>query len=147
MIKYCIRIFLPVLFLVPTFFSCSEPEPPNLDSWVKAYRYQEEPVTEGDFFMLMEWDLTISKNAENKYVGELTVNGQQTAMTIAGNITGDAQSIAFIYSSSVEGTANTFQPGDTLFMLKKSNNNLITQWHAATPRLRENPPATCNCFQ
>jgi hypothetical protein len=147
-VKYCIRFSLPVLLFVATFVSCSEPAPPNLDSWVKKYTYSEDPVSAGeDFLMVMSWDLAISKSAENKYVGELTVNGQQTAMTIAGDVTGDQQSIAFIYTSSAEGTANTFQPGDTLFMLKKSNNSLITQWHAATPRLRENPPATCNCFQ
>ena len=144
MIKYCISISLPVLL----FISCSAPETPNLDSWVKKYTYEEDPITEGeDFLMVMSWDLTISKNSEDKYVGDLSVNGQQTAMTIAGDIAGDQQSIAFVYASAAEGTSSTFQPGDTLFILKRSGNTITTQWHAAKPMLRENPPATCNCFQ
>ena len=148
MIKYCTRISLPVLLFVSTFIACSAPEVPNLDSWLKKYTYQEDPVAEGeDFLMVMSWDLTISKNSDNKYVGDLAVNGQQTAMNISGDVVGDQQAVAFVYASAAEGTTSTFQPGDTLFILKRSNNTITTQWHAAKPMLRENPPATCNCFQ
>ncbi len=131
-----------------TFLSCSAPETPNLDSWVKKYSYEEDPVTAGeDFLMVMRWDLTISKNSENKYVGDLTVNGQQTSMAVAGNIVGNEEEIAFIYSAPAEDSSSTYFPGDTLFMLNKSNNTITTKWHKLKPMLHENFPATCNCFQ
>ena len=145
--KYCLKISISVLFASVTFFSCETPPPPNLDAWVGNYIYEEDPVAASDdFMMVMAWDLAISKNAKDKYIGTLNVNGQQTAMTIIGDVVGDPQAIAFVYSDTTESVGSTFQPGDTLFMLKKANNVLTTQWKAATPRLRENPPMTCNCF-
>jgi hypothetical protein len=142
------KIQFLLLFLSITIIACSIKEQSNnLDTWKGKYFYEEEPIHAiAGYYMAMEWQLQI-KDTSGKYIGNLEINGQQTYSKLQGNIVGNAKTISFIYDKTIEGSNENLKRGDTVFQLVKEGTNLITQWKELEPRLKENPPKQCNCFQ
>lgn len=138
------------LLLISTFLisSCAtEIKFEALQAWNGKYFYEEQPIKViAGYYMVMEWQLEI-KDTSGKYIGNLEINGQQTYSKLQGSIVGDAKTISFIYNKAIDGSDENLKSGDTLFQLKKDKNSLITKWKKMEPRLMENPPKQCNCFQ
>ena len=119
----------------------------SLESWRGKYTYQEEPIKAiADYSMVMEWKLDIEKEGE-KYIGNLEINGQQTYFKLKSELIGDSNSISLVYLEALEGSSEILKPKDTLFVLNRKGNELMTEWKALGPRLSEDPPKQCNCFR
>ena len=96
--------------------------------------------------MMMIWELSIN-NKNDTCQGILEVNGQQTYIKLLTDISGDTNSIALTYNKLIEGSDENLKKGDTLFLLLKEGNKIKTKWMSLKPRLPENPPMECRCFE
>lgn len=138
------KILIVLIFVV--FCSCHVNNNKNLNSWSGRYSFEEEPIKAiADYYMVMQWSLSISKKTET-YQGTLEVNGQQTFIKLLTDINGNSDSIAVLYNSRIDGTDENLKQGDTLFVLSKRSNKFKTRWYKLEPRLLENPPKECDCF-
>lgn len=140
--------FLIVSILGLTIVSCSHNRSAsNLESWTGEYSYGEEPIKAiAGYNMMMIWELSISKTNDTCQ-GVLEVNGQQTYIKLLTDISGDTNSIALIYNKLIDGSDENLKKGDTLFLLLKKGNKINTKWVSLNPRLPDNPPKECNCFE
>ena len=119
----------------------------NLKSWAGKYNYGEEPIKAiAGYNMMMIWELSIS-NKNDTCQGILEVNGQQTYIKLLTDISGDTNSIALTYNKLIDGSDENLKKGDTLFLLLKEGNKIKTRWMSLIPRLPENPPMECRCFE
>jgi hypothetical protein len=141
-------IFLPISILLMTVLLCScSRKPKSLDSWVGNYNYVEEPIKAiAGYHMTMMWAFSINK-VNDSYQGVLEVNGQQTFIKILADISGDTNSIALTYHKVMDGSDENLKKGDTLFLLFRNEDKIKTKWMALEPRLAENPPKECDCFE
>ena len=146
MLKTIIKLLLlPTLGL--TLASCSNNEhSKNLDTWTGNYNFEEEPIKAiADYNMAMVWTLSINKKKDT-YQGVLEVNGQQTYVKLLTDVSGDTNSIAITYDSLMEGSDENLKRGDTLFILSRTADKIVTNWSALEPRLSEMHSKKCNCF-
>ena len=136
-----------LLFTIIAFTSCSDKnQSQNPCAWAGKYEYEEEPVqANAGYYMAMIWELSILKNNDSCQ-GVLEVNGQQTYIKCLTDILGDTASIAITYNKLIEGTDENFKKGDTLFILSKNGDKIITKWAIMAPRLLEKHPKECGCF-
>jgi hypothetical protein len=118
----------------------------NPCAWGGKYEYEEEPVQAiAGYYMAMIWEISISKHNDS-CKGILEVNGQQTFIKCLTDILGDTSSIAITYNKLIDGSDENFKKGDTLFMLSRDGDKIITKWFGMEPRLLEKHPKECNCF-
>jgi len=128
------------------FFSCHHSQPVNLDSWIGNYEYEEEPVkANAGYAMVMEWSLSIEKQNDTCN-GIVEINGQQTYIKLQAAISGDTNTIAVTYKNTIEGGNENFRNGDTLFLLSKKGDALVTKWKLLEPGLSPAHEKECNCF-
>jgi len=142
------KILIFILFFTALgFISCFDKNNlKNPCAWAGKYEYEEEPVQAiAGYYMAMIWELSISKNNDSCQ-GILEVNGQQTYIKFLTDILGDTSSIAITYNKLIEGTDENFKKGDTLFILSKNGDKIITKWAIMEPRLLEKHPKECGCF-
>lgn len=137
-------IIFSVLILAVTLNSCSEKTvsacPGN---WTGKYSYGEEPIKAmAGYAMSMQWELSVNDSCQ----GVLEVNGLQTYLKLLTAVSGDRHSVAFIYEKLFDGVDYGLEKGDTLFILSKVEDKLVTRWKGLESRLSENPPQECNCF-
>ena len=119
------------------FISCKSGS--ELKAWKGDYLYEEEPVeANADYSMAKVWYLTISEQ-EGMFIGNLEVNGQQTALKIKTQIEGDQNHIQVKFMQGLEGFGSEdFKSGDTLFTLQKNKaGDIFTIWQKLEPRLSE----------
>ena len=139
--------FLPLTCMFVILSCATKIKSDDLQAWKGKYFYAEEPIRAiAGYYMAMQWQLEI-KDTSGNYIGNLEINGQQTYSKLQGNIVGNAKTISFICDKTIDGSNENLKSGDTLFQLTKEGTNLITQWEKLEPRLQENPPKQCNCFQ
>jgi hypothetical protein len=133
--------------LVSTIASCSNTtSTTNLNTWIGKYSYDEEPIKAiAGYSMTMAWTLSIDKKNDSCQ-GILEVNGQQTYFKLLADISGDRDSIALTYNKLIDGAGENLKRGDTLFCLLKIGNEIKTKWVSLEPRLADNPPKECKCF-
>jgi len=140
-----IKLFF-LLSLGWLFFSCNHDQPVSLDSWIGNYTYEEEPVkANAGYAMVMEWSLLINKQNDT-CSGIVEINGQQTYMKLRAAISGDTNTIAITYKNTIEGGNENLHYGDTLFLLSKKGDALITKWKLLEPRLSPAHEKECDCF-
>ncbi|MFY7839529.1 MAG: DUF5991 domain-containing protein [Lacibacter sp.] len=121
-----------VAFICTLFSSCSLNKS-KLNPWIGTYLYEETPIKSiGGSSMVMSWSLEII-DTSNQIKGFLGVNGQQTFMKINTKLSGNTDSIAVIYETTADGISDSLKSGDTLFILKKENNQLTTVWKLLQP--------------
>jgi hypothetical protein len=114
-------------------------------NWAGKYHYDEEPVkANAGYAMVMEWDLTIIKNG-HRYTGTIEINGQQTYIKALTDIVEDKDGIRIVFNRLLDGIGNN-KKGDVLFLLRRKDNKLVTQWASLTPILAEKYPKECTCF-
>jgi hypothetical protein len=137
-----------LLLITLTLSSCTFKKNSNsLKSWQGKYFYQEKPIKAiAGYYMAMEWELDILQEAD-KYLGNLEVNGQQTYIKLQTEVVGDEKTISLLYSRNIDGTSENLQLGDTLFKISREGKELVTRWATLNPRLSENPPKKCSCFE
>jgi len=131
---------------ISIFFSCSNRNSKNLDTWLGDYHYSEQPVKAiAGYEMVMEWGLSVMKN-NDRYIAMLNVQGQQTSFSLLYDIKGNANRIIILYNDLIDGIGPGLAKGDTLFILSKNNTKIITIWAQLEPRLSEKFPKECSCF-
>ena len=149
-IKYHLKLKCPIILILVTLLISSCKSKKNIDSlnsWQGKYFYQEEPIQAiAGYYMAMEWELDIHKENDT-YMAKLEVNGQQTSINLEGGISGDEKEIAIMFSKNMDESSENFQPGDTLFKLKREGKELKTVWAKLESRLAEKAPKDCSCFQ
>ncbi|MFN8295007.1 MAG: DUF5991 domain-containing protein [Chitinophagales bacterium] len=137
-------IILTFAFIVLFLNNCTNTK--KLDGWIGKYKYEEENIkANAGYNMVMDWELAIEKH-ENVFNGILEVNGQQTFIKLLTNISGDTNEISVIYEKLIDGSNVNLKKGDTLFILSKQSDKLVTKWRHLEPRLPEISPRECNCF-
>ncbi|QHT70054.1 hypothetical protein GXP67_27120 [Rhodocytophaga rosea] len=111
----------------------------SLKDWEGNYVYEEEPVKAiAGYSMGMTWSLEVFQE-EGGFVGNLEVNGQQTALKIKTRIEGDQDQIQVKFVQSLdESGRDQFKVGENLFSLQKNKDgNILTVWQKLEPRLSE----------
>jgi hypothetical protein len=112
--------------------------------WIGDYYYEEEPVAaNAGYSMSMSWSLII----DDTNTGELLIEGQQTYFKLLTDIKGTSNNISILYNKTIDGNPKQYMKGDTLFQLSKEKGILKTFWKSLTPRLLENSPKECACFE
>jgi hypothetical protein len=130
-----------------TLCKCSNHNSTSIENWVGEYGFEETAVeANAGYSMVMDWSLSIKKQ-NDIYEGILEVNGQQTFLKLKMDIQGDASEIAIVYNRVIDGSNEQLKKGDTLFTLTKRSGKLKTLWFKLAPRLLENQPKECNCFE
>ena len=139
--------FLAYSILGLTIAACSHNgSSKNLDGWTGKYSYEEEPIKAiAGYYMAMGWTLSINKKNDTCQ-GVLEVIGQQTYIKLLADISGDENFIALTYNKLIDGSDENLKRGDTLFFLLKNDGKMKTKWMSLEPRLTDNPPKECNCF-
>lgn len=127
----------PLLWSVLAFVA---PAATGLQSWVGNYQYEETPVKAlAGYSMGMLWKLRLQPQDNQALGGQLSVEGQQTFMTLKVRATGNAQDVRITFLQLLDGNDyKQFKPGDVLFRLHKDPKGATrTYWGKLQPRLSE----------
>jgi len=136
-----------VIIVCFAFYACSKTHTAQVcTSWVGEYIYNEDPVpTSTGINRIMQWELNVFKERDTCW-GVLEITGLRTYVKLLTVLSGDSSHIDVIYNKYLDG-AEDFRPGDVLFSLTHTNNQLITTWNTLQPRLTEYADEEGNCFK
>jgi len=123
----------------------------NLDTWKGGYTYSETPVqgigaVDMGSLMVMHWEIKIDEDSAG-YFADLEINGWQTYISLQARVLGNEKEVAFLFSKHLKVDLEKFNVGDTLFLLRRQGDKIITQWKALETRLANDPPKECICFE
>lgn len=122
-------------------------KPEDLSSWHGIYHFEEDPVkANADYYMVMDWKLTIGFFGKGEEHATLSIHGQQTEIILTGIVSGNNEKISITLNESASGTDEDLKSGDLLLTLTKTEKGIVTAWGKLKPRLVETANTECDCF-